>query len=102
MEIVCRSRRNGKTLEAIKKSAKTGSYLICRDQKECHRVAQVAREMGIDINFPISFDEFLKGLYSGRRIKGFVVDNADMLLQSLTHVPIKLITLTEEENPARP
>lgn len=96
MKVEYRPRRHGKTIEAIKKAAETGSYIVCLNQKESHRIAETARSMGIDINFPITFDEFLKGQYCGRNIKGFVIDNADMFLQHLTSAPINLITLTQD------
>lgn len=96
MKVICRGRQEGKTIEAIKMSAETGSYIVCYSQRECSRVFQVAQEMGLNILFPISFDEFLSKKYYSRHIKGFIIDNADMLLQHLTPIRVECVTLTKE------
>ena len=94
MTIVIRKRRFGKTTELIKKAAETKGYIVCINLNECSRVFAVSKEMGLDINFPISFDEFLSKKYHGQGIKNFLIDNADMLLQELSSVPISCISMT--------
>jgi hydroxymethylpyrimidine pyrophosphatase-like HAD family hydrolase len=95
MQVIYKARQNGKTIEAIKIAAETGSYLVCANKRECERVARVAQELGLNIPFPISFGEFMNKEYHAEGIKGCVIDNADLLLQYfLTPVPIKAITLT--------
>ena len=95
MKIIYKPRQSGKTLEAIKISAETGSRIVCHSKEECNRVFCMAQEMGINIPFPISFDEFLRREYHGRHIKGFIIDNADMLLQYLTPVMVECVTLSK-------
>ena len=93
MRIIHRGRAQGKTCEAIKHSAQTGSYIVCANMKECDRVFRQAGQMGLSIQFPITFSEFIERCYYSAGIKGFVIDNADALLQSLTPVPIRAITM---------
>lgn len=95
MKIIYKPRQCGKTIEAIKMSAETGSYIVCRSQGECRRVFRMAQVLGLNIPFPISFDEFLRGKYHGRHIKGFIIDNADMFLQYLTPVRVECVTLSK-------
>lgn len=57
MKIIKRGRREGKTTEIIKVAAKNFSYIVCLSQEEASRVAQEARNMGLDIPFPLTFDE---------------------------------------------
>ena len=96
MEIIIQKRQHGKTKRLIEESAKSGGYIVCRDKHECARISMVARDLGLKIPFPISFDEFTRKEYYGRGIKGgFLIDQADDLLQSMSVVPIKAISLTD-------
>jgi hypothetical protein len=97
MEIIQKPRNDGKTTELIKKSAENFSYIVCHDHQEAHRISEQARLMELNIPFPITFNEFLQGQFSGRGINSFLIDNADWLLNSLAKgVEIKCITLTKE------
>lgn len=97
MQIICMPQAGGKTHEAIKISAETWSYIVCLNKEEGYRVFHQAKNMGFDIPYPITFDEFINGRYSAQGIRGFIIDNADMLLQSLTPVRIKAITLNMDK-----
>ena len=94
MEIIVRGRRLGKTEELIKESAKTGYYIVAIN----HRLAEItsrAKELGLKIPFPITFSEFLDGRFRGLDIKGFLIDDVDVLLLQLSRgVPIAAVTIT--------
>jgi len=94
MNIICRGRRGGKTVEAIKLAAETWSYIVCINRKEADRVFDVSKKLGIDIPNPITIEDFIGKRYYAKGIRGFIIDNADMCLQSLTTVPINAITIT--------
>lgn len=83
----------GKTKQLIEMSSKDWLYIVCMDDKEVERISSFANELGLDIPFPITFNEFKNSFYYGKHIKGFLIDNADMLLKTLTRVPIKAITM---------
>lgn len=90
--------RPSKTAKLIHISAETSAYIIVRSIKEARRVFHRAEEMGLDIPFPLSYSEFIYGLYSGKNIKGFLIDDADALLQSLSKgVPILAISISESD-----
>lgn len=87
-------RGKGKTTKLIKKSAETGDYIVCHSLDEANRIQAEAQEMGLQIPLPITYNEFLKKLYYGKVISGFLIDNADVFLQSLSNVPINSITVS--------
>ncbi len=87
-------RGKGKTTELIKKSAKSGDYIVCHRLDEANRIQMEAQEMGLKIPLPITYDEFFKKRYYEKGISGFLIDNADMFLQSLSNVPINSITVS--------
>lgn len=94
MDIIITARRAGKTSNLIVRSNQSGAYIVCFNQDECARIAEQAKEMNLTIPFPITYNEFLKGQYYARGIKGFLIDNVDALLQQQTTVNIEAITLT--------
>lgn len=96
MQIILRKKQMGKTAELIRMSAETLAYIVVPTKNDASKVSQMAKEMGLDIPFPLSFDEFIRGQYYGKNIKGFLIDNADMLLQYMSKgVAIKAISLND-------
>jgi len=100
MKVIYRPREAGKTTELIKLAAADEKgdckYIVCATQADCTRIAEQAKEMGVNIWYPITFLEFLSGLYYGRNIKSFLIDDVDRLLLRLSRVPIEAITLTKD------
>ncbi len=95
MEIVVSGKQSGKTYNLIKACAEKGGYIVCLDHKQAYSIAERAREMGLDIPFPLTADEFLAGAYHPPGVQRLFIDNADMLLQSMASVPIEIITMTD-------
>jgi hypothetical protein len=91
-------RAKGKTITLIKLSAKTGETIVCADVYECRTVQIKAMELNLKIPYPITYYQFKSGSYSGSKPTGFLIDNADNLLQSFApSVPITAITMNEVE-----
>ena len=97
MKTIAGGRQTGKTMELIKLSAEGWYYIVCHSRQEAHRVYGKAIEMGLDIPLPITYDEFLGRQYHSRGVRGFLIDNADMLLSRLSSVPIIAFTATVEK-----
>lgn len=97
MEIIIKPHQTGKTQELIRRSAESGAYMVCIHRREALRVVAAAEEMGLRIHFPLTLDEFLQGLYYGRRVKSLLIDNADLFLQAVSSVPIDAMTISEQE-----
>ena len=94
MEKILMHRGYGKTYQLIKKSSITGDYIVCHSQQEAHRLQQEAQVLGFKIPLPITYFEFSEKKYYGKGINGFLIDNADLLLKSLSNVPINAITMS--------
>jgi hypothetical protein len=100
MDIICKSRAAGKTTEAIKVSAATGSYIVCLGREEAHRIFNRALELKIQIPFPMTFNELLTRRFYPPEVRGLVIDQADTLLTFIARgIPITAITLSHEPQP---
>lgn len=96
MKIIYKKRRAGKTTELINIAANGFYYIICTTTEEAGRVARQAEELGKDIPMPISFDEFVNKRFNPAGIKGFLIDNADLLLQHIAgQTKIEAISISE-------
>jgi len=87
-------RSKGKTIKLIKESARTNNYIVCHSIDEACRIQALAIEMKLQIPLPITYYEFLEKRYYAKGINGFLIDNADMFLQSISNVPINSITVS--------
>ena len=99
MNITYQPRRTGKTTSLIKKSAETGTYILVSDRNTALNLADQAREMGLNIPFPVTVQEyFSSGGFRGSFINHIFIDDADRVLQSmLSNVIIDEITLSPPE-----
>lgn len=106
MEIIVGGRRTGKTTQLIRMAAEAEvkgekSYIVCEGTQSAYRIAQQAREMGLYIRHPLTYDEFALGHSKGGNIKNFYVDNVDMLVRMFGRdVPIAAITVNKESDAA--
>jgi len=98
MDVIYKKAGQGKTCEAIRLSHEKDYYIVAIDHDECFRITEFAREeMGLPINFPLTFDEFLQGRYNGKGVKGLIIDNVDLLMSHISNAPVEMITLNKEE-----
>ena len=103
MELIIENQYSGKTTKLIKMSAADGYHIVCHTLFMCNYTLELARNLGLDIPLPITFDDFVNERYRGNRgFKGFLIDDADALLQSISRLPIRAITMTEGGIPLRP
>lgn len=102
MKVIADDRQTGKTTELIKMSAETGFYIVCHSRREAGRVFRVAIESDLVIPFPKTHREFLAHQYYSPGIKGFLIDNLDLLVLSLTDVLVEAVTITVEQGPHIP
>ena len=98
MKVVIRPRLGGKTCDAIKIAADTGSFIVCFNAAEAARVADQAKRMGARIPYPLTFEQVMDRQHLGLNIPGLVIDNVEVWLYHLVGViPIRAITITAEE-----
>ena len=93
MEKIILERGGGKTTKLIEMSAKTGAYIVCTNHAEASMIAGFASKNGHNIPFPITYSEFLDKQYY-RGLPGVLIDNAEMLLDRISMVPILALTIT--------
>lgn len=96
MDIIVSGRQTGKTTELIKRCAAEDGYIVCLDYTEAQLIFDRAKEMGLVIPFPITATEFKREDYIMQGVKQFYVDNAELVLQMISLVPIKALTMTSE------
>jgi len=90
-------RQSGKTTALIKVAAENGGYIVCRSKSMCGEINNMAHKMEVRIAFPLTYEEFLSKRYHGKGISKFYIDDVDALLQSLTEVPIEIVTFTGDQ-----
>lgn len=95
-------RCSGKTTRLIERSAKEGIYILAPTKNTARCIADQAKEMGLDIPFPLTVGEYLRGnKFQGSSIRrdGLLIDDLDMVLHQLFGgIPIREVTLTDRGN----
>lgn len=100
MNVICRPRGAGKTIDLIKASAELGGSIVCHSKSECRRIKAVAQTMFIKseidrvIDPPITYREFLEFKFHHVGAKSFHIDNVDMLVQYISKLPVLTATIT--------
>jgi hypothetical protein len=97
MKVIVRGRQSGKTDAVLRLAQASFAYIVCANQQRVEEVWRRILELNLNLPQPITWDAFVAGRYRGRGIKGgFVFDDLDTCLRSMTHVDIKGISLTGE------
>ena len=94
MRIELRNRQSGKTNDMLLRAHGTKNVIVCINFTEVKRLKMVAKELELDIMEPVTFGEFINGNPRAVDFEGYYIDNADMLLQQLARVPLKLVTMS--------
>lgn len=96
MRTILRGRRFGKTYGLIRLADNKNGCIVCVSRQHAETIVSMANEMDCNINFPITFDEFINHKYYRHGIDKFLIDDADMLLSYLTDVRIEAITINRD------
>lgn len=98
MKVIFSGRRSGKTTEIIRAAKGKNEYIVCFSERECHRVFEIAKQLKININFPITMRELLahpSSQFAGQKLH---IDNADLCLQSLTGIPVYTLSINDDND----
>lgn len=96
MQVIVGERQSGRTTNLIKQAAEGWLYIVTLDCQRRRFVADHARKLGLDIPFPITFQDFLHGRFHRPGIRGFLIDDADTMLQHLAKgVPVVAVTMEQ-------
>ena len=97
-ELILGSRRSGKTLELIKRSAKDGIYILTLNKRRADDLFRFAQSVGFDIPYPVSIEDFRRNRFAGSSIEreGLYIDQADDILnQVFSGIELKGVTWTK-------
>lgn len=97
MEIIMGNRNSGKTTKLIEEAHKYNGYIVAIDRQDADRIYKQAMMMDKDINYPLTYAEFIGNRYYDRGVRHIYIDNAEMLLQRMTNVPITAITINNPQ-----
>lgn len=110
-DIIVGSRGSGKSTELLKKSADENVYILTGNRSQAQDLVNKARELGLTIPFPVTWEDYVKGRLQGTYIQkdGVLIDEASHILsRALQGIPVKAVTWTksgfrdlDEENPER-
>lgn len=95
MHVVVKPRQASKTHDLLLMAQETFSYIVCPSQSDVNRLWRRAVEMELNIPQPITWHELVNGRYRSLGIKGFIIDDLDRCIQSMTMVPIKAVSLND-------
>lgn len=104
MKVICKPRNSGKTTQLIKESHDKWLYIVCINREAADWTFDYAiHKLGIDIPNPITFDDLVKGKFCARGIKGFLIDDFDLMIEQLLNrisrgVPIETIVINERKS----
>lgn len=95
MKIISGERASGRSTELVhwaSQRSESGKvrYLVASNHQECWMLADMARGLGLTINFPLTLREAMD--YRGYPAE-LAIDNADSLLQSLFGGRVDIITV---------
>lgn len=83
-KLILGDRQSGKTTELIKESARTGAYIVVSCRKEAHNVFRSAKELGLDILFPLTVTDIISKYPSSYILqKGILIDNLEEIISHL-------------------
>jgi adenylate kinase family enzyme len=102
MKAIIGKRGAGKTTRLIRMSAETGCYIVAQIDW-VPSIAEQAKKMGFQIPYPLSYQEFLRGQYYLKGIKGFLIDDVAGLLRDMAPPDsIKAFAVSMTEEPISP
>lgn len=98
-KIIVSGRGAGKTEKVIRESYEKGLIIVCQNQTEAHNIFEQAKKLGLNIPEPLSVNLFKNNKFFDPKIfrEGVIVENADVILESLLSVPVETITLSGDK-----
>jgi len=93
--IIIGGRGSGKTTRAVNLSAETGRYILVKSHTEADHIFKIARELNLNIPYPITTGEIPKRSLRNTSIRrdGIIVDNVVSVLEDILGVRIASATV---------
>lgn len=101
MRVIASGRKTSRTTRLIEMSAELVAkgeinYIVVGKHEEAYRIAQKAKEMNLNIGFPITYAELLNDTLRGSFTQKILIDNADHFLQYLVGPTIEVAAIVVE------
>ena len=101
MDILVGKRQHAKTTHLIRRSADEWIYILTSNHTRASEIFNMAKNMNLDIPYPVTLDEYLNFGFKGSSITrdGILIDDADQILQMIfARLPIRCITISDSDN----
>lgn len=99
MEVVYKPRGSGKTTQLIKMAAESFGTMVVYGHQQASYVADLAKRMGLDIPYPITYREFLGQEYRASGIICLLVDDLESLVEYIASLngstPIHAVAMSQ-------
>lgn len=82
-EVIFKKPAQGKTTELIKRCAENGGYIVSADTMRARYTFEMARNLGYNIPYPLTFHELLEKQYYIKGVKKIYIDDAMELIQRI-------------------
>jgi hypothetical protein len=100
MKIIAKPPGEGKTTELIRMADKSDGrikYILTCTHRNCIEISEMSGQMNIQIEFPITYDEFFSNP-PGRKIDLLLLDDLDRwIFRKVRGVPIGAITFSTQK-----
>ena len=99
MEVIARPRGAGKTTELVKLAYKNNACILVASNQQRDIVWDIALKMGMEsMPYPVTLKELQeRRVGQGLIRRGFIIDNADIMLQEIIGFPIHAITVSTND-----
>lgn len=96
MKIIFKKPRSGKTTELIKQCAENGGYIVSATQMRAKETFRMAKEMGYNIPFPLTFAELLTQNFRPKGVRKLYIDDAHEIFKMISGgVEVAAITMDD-------
>lgn len=96
MNIIYKKRGKGKTFDLIMNSALSGHVIVCAGFHNKQYIINSALQLGLTVPEPITIGEFLNNRHEGRHIEGYLIDDAEYILNAIFKGKVNSITISDE------
>ena len=83
MEKIILPKGAGKTTKLIQMSHDTWTYILVANEKRQKYLATFAKELGINIPYPVTLENYMGAGFRNSSIKKILIDDADDVLRTL-------------------
>ena len=94
MRIEVRARQSGKTNDMLLRAHGTKNLIVCMGLAEVQRLKALILDLEVDVLTPITYGMLCERQFPAEEVEGIYIDNAELILQSMSRHPIKLITMS--------